>query len=194
MKHGSFRLSVSFISLFLACSAIAAESASPRLRIRWPEHWEYREPQRQGPAVHFQARERIDGAITQTLDVTIIDTRAAQKPITRESIKDLATKLRDATLPTAIEKTIPLREFTNGCGYYFVASDAHFVAARANSFKPMIEGVLLDEGYLLNFTLLTNGAARKDALAILTAIGNSEISNARRGGGSDPGLSERRGL
>ncbi len=175
MKHGSFRSFVSFALFFFACSALASEPASPLLRIDWPEHWEIREPQRQGPAVHVQARERIDGATMQILDVTIIDTHAAQKPITRDSIKELASELRDAALSTAIEKTIPLRDFANGRGYYFVASDARFVAARANSFRQIIEGVMLDEGYLLNFTLLTNDAEDAATRAMLDALASVSV-------------------
>jgi hypothetical protein len=140
------------------------------LQITWPAHWEFRTPQRQGPAIHLQAREQKDGLTIQMLDLTLIDTRPAQKPITTESIKDLASKLRDAALSTAVEKSAPLQEFSDHRGYYFVLSEAHFVAAKKNSFRQIIEGVIFDQNYLMNFTLLTNDAASADAKQIVGAL------------------------
>jgi hypothetical protein len=174
-----------FIALLLAIATmfVAISASAQDLTIPWPAHWEYRESQRQGPAVHLQAREQINGETLQGLEITAIDVRAAQKPITRESVQDLASRLRDAASATAIEKKIPLRQFPNDRGYYFIASDRRFVAAKINSFKQMIEGVMLDDRYLINFTLLTNDAENEDARLIVNAIGASKIEGARRSQG-----------
>jgi hypothetical protein len=149
---------------------------SEDLTIIWPEHWEYRPPQRQGPAIHLRAREQKGGTTTQTLDITVVDTRAAQKPITSESIKALAGTLRDASLPTSIEKNIPLREFPNHRGYYFVASDAHFIGAKVNSFKQTLEGAMYESECLVNFTLLTNDTSSVDAQQIVNALSELKLT------------------
>jgi hypothetical protein len=155
---------------------LPAVAWSQDLTIVWPEHWEYRSPRRQGPAIHLQAREQNDGVTLETLDVTIIDARSAQKPITSESIKALASKLRDASLSTSIEKSIPLREFPNHRGYYFVASDAHLIGAAVGSFKQMIEGVMYESECLVNFTLLTNDASSVDAQGIVNALSELKLT------------------
>jgi hypothetical protein len=168
------------IALLRAAIVFVATSASAQdLTIRWPDHWEYREPKQQGPAVYLQAREQVNGETLQRLEITAIDVRAAQKPITRESIKDLASRLRDAASATAIEKKIPLRQFASGRGYYFIATDRNFVGAKVNSFKQMIEGVMFGDGYLVSFTMLTNDAQSEDARLIVSAIGNFTIEGAR---------------
>ena len=99
-----------------------------------------------------------------------------QKPITSESIKDLAGKLRDASLSTSIEKSIPLREFSNHRGYYFVASDAHFIGAKVNSFKQIIEGAMYESECLVNFTLLTNDASSVNAQQIVNALSELQLT------------------
>jgi hypothetical protein len=174
MRHGSLRLFLA-LALFVAPYALSAATAQQILRITWPEHWEYREPQRQGPAIHLQAREQNDGVTLQMLDVTAIDTSSASKPITRDSIKELAGNLRDGSLKTSIEKSIPLREFSSHRGYYFVASDSRFVAAKKNSFKQMIEGVIFDRGALINFTLLTNDASSSNTQLIIGALSKLKV-------------------
>jgi hypothetical protein len=179
MKQGRFHL---FFGLYLAlCANIALgwDTTQQALQIAWPPHWQYRAPQRQGPAIHLQAREQNDGITQQTLDITVVDTRSAQKTITSESIKDLAGKLRDATLSTSVETSIPLHEFGNHRGYYFVASDAHFIAAKKDSFKQMVEGVVLLDKDLVNFTLLTNEAAADNARSIVAALGDMQIDETK---------------
>jgi hypothetical protein len=179
MKHGRFHFALLFAAALWSCCAFASEPAQ-LLRISWPAHWEYREPQRQGPAVHLQAREQLNGQTTQRLEITAIDVHAAQKPITRESIQELASRLRDAALATATEKQIPLRQFANDRGYYFIASDSRFVAAKVNSFKQMIEGAMLDGSYLINFTLLTNDAGDEDARSMVDALGDISVATLSR--------------
>jgi len=160
----------------LTAILLTATVAAQELRGDWPAHWEYRQMQRQGPAIHLQAREQKDGQTLQTLDITAIDTHTAQKPITIASINDLACKLRDAALSTSIEKRIPMQEFSNHRGYFFLASDARFIAAKKNSFKQMIEGVMLHQNYLINFTLLTNDAAGSGAKQIMEALSEMKIA------------------
>lgn len=175
MQHGRLQ---SFVLLILSLAntpVVADTSSHPNMRIAWPQHWDLQLPERQGPALHLRARERLDGMIVQTLDITLIDTRAAQKPITQDSIEQLARSLRDASLSTSIEKNIPLQEFSSHRGYYFVASDAHFVAAKAGAYRQMLEGVMLVRGYLVNFTLLSNDAFSVNTQAMVDALGELKI-------------------
>ena len=176
MKHGCSHLCLLLASTWIASVAFGSDSWQEVLRIAWPPHWEYRPLQRQGPAIHLQAREQSGELTLQRLDVTVVDARSAQKPITSESIKDLAGKLRDASLSTSIEKSIPLREFSNHRGYYFVASDAHFIGAKVNSFKQIIEGAMYESECLVNFTLLTNDASSVNAQQIVNALSELQLT------------------
>jgi len=89
-----------------------------------------------------------------------------------EALRQLASGLRDATLKTAQEKEIPLQTFSTVQGYYYRATDKN---PKPGEFTQMIEGVVIDHGYLINFTLLTNDAKGKDAQAMITALDKLSI-------------------
>ena len=78
--------------------------------------------------------------------------------------------LRDVTLKTAKEKEIPLQKFTVAQGYYYTATDKN---PKPGEFTQLVEGVLVNQGYLINFTLLTNDAASPTAKAMIAALGLS---------------------
>lgn len=154
----------------VAPHASVAEPNRVHLQIRWPPNWEYRAPVRNGPVVHLQARENANGRSRQRLTITVIDTEAAQKPITKESIRDLAARLRDATLATAREKQIALAPFANADGFYFVATDRRYDPGRSDDYAQLAEGVLLRSGYLITFTLLSHDASSLATRQMITAL------------------------
>ena len=122
--------------------------------------------------MYQQARLQQADKTVQSLQITAINLQHGPKPATPESVKQLATSLRDELGKTAVEKTIPLQEFKSVKGYYFAATDSK---PKPGEFGQLVEGVILSEGYLINFTLLTHDAASKDTQAMVAALGQLSI-------------------
>jgi hypothetical protein len=144
--------------------------AESRLHIAWPEYWEIRPPVTQGSALRLQARQLKEGATLQLLDITAVNTREASRPVDVGSIRILAERLRDATLPTAVESSIELTPFGSASGFYFVATDRNYRAGAVDDYRQLIEGVMLRSEYLINFTLLTNDASAAESREILQLL------------------------
>lgn len=160
---------VSAAAIAVCLSALGA-SAENHLNIQWPEHWEYAPAQTRGSAMHLRARQQESGKIQQTLSVTVVDISASKRPIDAESIEGLTQKLRDAALTTAKEKEIAIQSLSSGSGFYFVATDKRIIDRSRDEFLQMIEGVMLNSGYLVTFTLLTDDAHSAPAKAMLAAL------------------------
>lgn len=166
----------------LTCSLIGvllgsvAWSAEPRLELAWPDGWEYREPMTQGSVVRLQARQRIGDQTAQQLSMTVIDARAARQPVTLDSIKELAERLRSGAVANAQERSIPLQPMQTRRGYYFIATDKRHKADAQTDFRQMIEGVMLHEDYVINFTLATDEASSEATQQMLRALDQLTIS------------------
>jgi hypothetical protein len=142
------------------------------LRLNWPADWEYRGPVRYGAVVILEARRQIQGETRQKLAMTIIDAEAASKPITRDAMKDLIGRLRDAVLATAREREIALEPLTGERGYYFTATDNAYDASKPGDYRQVVEGILLASGRLIHFTLLTNDARDRATRDMIAALDN----------------------
>lgn len=158
------------IIILLGCCLSQWAMAESRLHIAWPEHWEIRAPVTQGSALRLQARQQKEGATLQLLDITAVNTREASRPVNVGSIRILAERLRDATLPTAVESSIELTPFESASGFYFVATDRNHRVGAVDDYRQLIEGVMLRAGYLINFTLLTNDASAPESREILHVL------------------------
>src|SRR4051794_41116280 len=108
-------------SLGIAAAAESKDEVLQILEITWPKRWELRRPGRQDAALRIRAREQDGGATLQALDLIAVDTRSAAKRVDLNSIGQLAARLRDATLETAVETRIDLRPITSDNGFYFIA-------------------------------------------------------------------------
>jgi hypothetical protein len=169
----SFLKWIGLIIFGAAAVAQPAQLVIEALHIAWPEHWELREPVRQGAVLRLQAREQNQGATLQLLDLTAVNTASASTVVDQDSIHELAAKLRDAALKSAVESKIELVPFTPVQGYYFVATD-HRPASPDND-RQMVEGVMLHSGYLINFTSLTNDATSAETRKMIAALAELRI-------------------
>jgi len=149
---------------------VCAEPLS--LHIPWPVGWQIGEPRIDKSVMHQQPRQQSADKTVQSLQLTAINVQHGHKPPTPESVKHLAASLRDVVAKTAVEKSISLQEFKIVKGYYFAATDSQ---PKAGGFKQLVEGVILGEGYLINFTLLTNDAAGVEAKAMIAALDQLSI-------------------
>lgn len=158
-----------FISL--ACSwVVFAEPLA--LHIPWPQNWQVAPPHTDKSVMYQSARQQLLGKTVQSLQITAINLQHGPKPATPESVKQLATSLGDEIGKTSVEKTIPLHEFKAAKGYYFSATDSK---PKPREFTQMVEGVILNQGYLINFTLLTNDSNGADAQEIVAALDKLSI-------------------
>jgi len=159
-----------FVLSFLAASMAFAASdpaTGPGLYIPWPTGWQVG-PYRIDKSVMYQSSKmQRNNETVQTLQVTAINVQHGPKPIGSDDLKQLADQLRDQTLTGAVEKSISVNPFKIAEGYYFAATDKH---PKGGEFTQLIEGVILNHGYLINFTLLTNDAAGKDATQMIDAL------------------------
>jgi len=158
------------IVVLLGCFLSTWVMAEARLHVAWPEYWETRAPVAQGPALLLQARLQKEGTTLQLLDITAVNTRAASRPVDVTSIRILAERLRDATLPTAVEDTIELMPLNSASGFYFVATDRSFRRGAVDGYRQLVEGVMLRSGYLINFTLLTSDSTAREAKEIMRVL------------------------
>jgi hypothetical protein len=163
-------LTIGWVAAFLVTSARAD---SPRLNLMWPDAWEIRPPQTRSQVVYLSARERRGTEITQTLQLTTLSVARASQPVTLASVRELANRLMHATAATSVEPEPALRQFPHRDGYYFIAEDK---APKAGDFRQLVVGVILANGYLVNFTLLTHDAGSKGTLAMLEALDRVDIS------------------
>jgi len=162
------------LALFISSMAFAtSEPASgPGLYIPWPAGWEVG-PYRIEKSVMYQSSrlQRKDETV-QTLQVTAINVQHGPRPIAPADLQQLADQLRNQVQTGAVEKSITVNPFKTTQGYYFAATDKH---PKSGEFTQMVEGVILNQGYLINFTLLTNDAAGKDATQIIDALDKLSI-------------------
>jgi len=142
------------------------------LYIPWPQSWQVAPPRTDKSVMYQQARQQNTDKTVQSLQITAINLQHGPKPATPESVKQLATSLRNELGKTAVEKTIPLQEFKTVKGYYFAATDSK---PKSGEFTQLVEGVILSEGYLINFSLLTNDASSKDTQAMIAALDQLSI-------------------
>ena len=169
-----------FLSMRLLCflgglTAASRDSDAELLHIQLPEHWELREPERQGSVLRLQAREQVQGATLQLLELTAVNTASAPKAIDPNSIRGLAAQLRDAALRSAVETKIDLVPLGTLQGYYFVVTDRRQQRASSADYRQMVEGVGLYSGYLINFTLLTDDAGSVDTRQMISALAQLRI-------------------
>ena len=170
----SFRSLFLFVMMLCAFTQLAqAEGTGKRLHIPWPEGWQLTEPQIQQSAMHQNARLQKAGKTVIDLKLTAINLSHGPKPPDLATVKQLATNLRDAVAPTATEKNLPLQAFDKAQGYYFVATDKQ---PKPGEFTQMMEGVILQDSYLINFTLLTNDIEGADAQAMASALNQLNIN------------------
>lgn len=158
---------LSTISLIGFCGFAIAYPTEIRLRIQWPEHWEYRPAVERNSVRYLEARQRRKGATMQRLSIAVIDTRASSTPIALPAIRALVEKLRDGASKGAAESidVVPLKISQ---GYYFVGSAGHTM--ERGGYHQLVEGVLLRSGYLINFSLLTDDAQSDAARQVLSAL------------------------
>jgi hypothetical protein len=152
--------------------ATIAHSGSPTLMISWPASWEHNatETSQAVLTVTGETHTDVDGPLL--LKLTAINISAAPNPITAASVKQLAGQLRDHAAKTAVEAELPLVALEKAGGYYFTATDKDY---RPGEFKQMIEGVILNSDYLINFTVFTNSATSTESQSILMALDALEI-------------------
>lgn len=159
------------IAVLLGCLLSTLSVAEEwRLHIAWPESWEMRAPETRGSALRLQARQRKQEKTTQLLDLTAVNVSAGSGSVDTASVRILVERLRDATLPTAVERNIELIPLESSRGFYFVATDQRYRSGARNAYRQLVEGVMLQSGYLISFTLLTNDARGLDATEILRVL------------------------
>ncbi len=175
MTINSFLRAIALIPLCI-CGLALASQPPPRLHIDFPPQWEYREPVRRDSVLYLHARQQLEGTAAQRLNVSVIDTRAATKPVDSRSILGLVEKLRDVALQTSVESSIDVVPMDASQGYYFVATDRDYQPASGDDdYRQLVEGVLLRSGYLINFTLLTNDADSVDTIEMISALAELRI-------------------
>lgn len=161
-----------FGAVVLSTSIVQADTSTLSLHIPWPQNWQIAPPRTDKSVMYQQARLQQADKTVQSLQITTINIQNGPKPATPESIKQLVTSLRDEIGKTAVEKSIPLQEFKTVKGYYFAGTDKN---PKPGEFTQMVEGVILNQGYLINFTLLTNDAKSEDAKAMIDALDQLSI-------------------
>lgn len=161
---------LSFATTATWCIAAAADE--PHMHIGWPSDWEFQHVTREGlPYIELTGRQRDNGRVLQKLSIRIIDARTASEAIADSDIRDLARKLLDR-FGSGID-TSDLRPFANARGYYFIVTDRR--SEKSPQYRHLIEGVMLDSGYLVEFVLQSNDAHAPDTLAMLSALGKFAI-------------------
>lgn len=168
IRMSRFALAV-ILCAYVPASVFAGE---PRLFIDWPPDWELRQSaQREQQALYVQGRHRNGARVLQELTMTLIDITGARKPVTNGSIKDLAQRFRGRFPKSA--GIGELQSFSNECGYYFIVTDSG--QEKSPKYAHLIEGVMLDSGYLMEFVLETNDARAPDTVKMLNALADFEI-------------------
>ncbi len=154
----------------IVTAASAASTPQPRLQIKWPPGWEYQPEVRDGSTVQLYARRQVSGQPAQRLHLIVIDTRRAQAPITSTSIKELAERLRDAGAARAHEGELLLRPFSGDRGQYFVLARSKRGAHELKDLQDSVDGVLLESGYLINFSLQATEASDSAVADMIEAL------------------------
>ena len=156
------------ILILLTCDLAGlawADAIQPRLYMDWPTGWEYQSPVARGAITYFQARQSKEGSTVQQLKIRLIPLSSTAQPVDAQSLHDLVVRLRAATsrVPASVQDVQRL----STAGYYFsLGKYESGVDVRH------VEGVLMRDGYFLQFTLSTKGA---DPSEILVALGSISI-------------------
>lgn len=165
----AMRVRAGAFAAFLLLMYSIANSEPLRLHVDWPSGWELRQCSTDDGVVHFRGREVQHGFVLQELDAVIVDLRHAHQGPTSAQLEDLAARQR-ARFST--DHVSSLEPFSNDRGHYFSAR----VDSRLKStYTHVLEGVLYDAGYLINFALRTNAPAASRAHALLRALEDFEI-------------------
>lgn len=155
------------------CVALAAQAQllPKRLMAVWPAGWEVQASQVKDNVLYEEAAQLREGKEIQHLQITAI-TPVQKTPLDDKSLRDFAKNLRDTVLKIASEKSIELKLFPSARGYYFSATDK---TVKPNEYRQLVEGVMIAERCLVNFTLLTNDVNSADAKAMILALDNLSI-------------------
>lgn len=152
---------------FIVALTAPCFASEAHLFVEWPADWEFRQTAQDGQqALYVRGRQRAGDRVLQELAMTGIDTDAAHEPVTNASIKDLIQRLRRRFPITADVSEI--QPFANARGYYFVVTDRR--SENSRPYEHLIEGVMLDSGYLMEFVLQSNDALAPDTLKMLNAL------------------------
>lgn len=171
MSMRKYRLSLQLL-LILQVFSMAATAAPLKLYVPYPAGWQLREPLLRDNMLAYEARQRVGDKVVQHLQIAAISPPVGKPAPSSESLKQLAGNLRDFSLKTAKEKEIPLQKFATAQGYFYSTTDKN---PKPGEFTQMVEGVMLNQGYLINFTLLTNDAAGADAQAMVSVLDKLSI-------------------
>ena len=123
-------------------------------------------PQGLPPTISFRPNQ---GKPFEILVTPIWPMRADVPAVTIETIRKSVQRAADGAKSQAVEKSIPLVEFSSstGPGYYFSATDK---APKPGEFKYMTQGMLKVSDLSVTFTILTNDGQEqvtRDAIAML---------------------------
>lgn len=172
MTEISHRARKSFWFLVLLMVAPCIHADPLKLYVSYPAGWQLREPLLRDNMLTYEARQRVGEKVVQHLQITAISPPAGKPAPSLESLKQLAGGLRDVSLKTAKEKEVPLQKFSTAQGYFYSATDKN---SKPGELTQMVEGVMLNQGYLINFTLLTNDVKSDDAKAMIAALDQLSI-------------------
>jgi hypothetical protein len=163
--------------LALAGIAYAAETAIKKytlpekgsFQMKVPVDWteQVRQPpQSSPPTITFAP---THGKPFEILVTPIWRVRTDVPASTKETIRQSVQRAADDTKSQAVEKSIPLVEFSSstGPGYYFSATDR---APKPGEFKYLTQGILKVSDLTVTFTILTNEGQEqvtRDAIGML---------------------------
>lgn len=160
------------VFLLLGVSVFSHAQALPKkLAVPWPAGWQLQASQVKGNVLYEEAAQLGQGKEIQHVQITAM-TLVRSEPLNDKSLRDFAESLRDTVLKMASEKSIELKPFPHLRGYYFSATDK---TIKPNEYRQLIEGVMVINNCLVNFTLLTNDADGADAKTMVAALGRLEI-------------------
>ncbi len=168
MKRPIERYGILLLLLLMTNIAVAGS-----LHVDWPPGWEFRESARGDNLLVLHGRLRDDDGNTQyLLHLTTMKLDAQQQEKSAD-IRSLAQALLDRIRHTAIEPDPVIRPLGKRNGYYFTLTDK---APKPGEFRQLLEAVLLEQGYLINVTLLGNDLQSKQGQAMLSALSSLSIA------------------
>ncbi len=152
------------LSVLAAGSAPASER---RLLIDWPDGWTVSNLVHKGKSMRLRSVFGKEGTEkAQVLTITAVDTRDAEKKLSATDLRPLIDSLL-ANLTPSLSEGVEVQKFDTQAGYYFVINNASTPSAKE---LQILEGVILNDQYLFNVSLINADMTSVESIAIRDAL------------------------